>query len=70
VAIVLPYWLDTIRSVLAFPADHRAEVEKYVSEYRADLERQEAAFKPTSALLEVRRRMADKTANGQAKNVP
>jgi methylase of polypeptide subunit release factors len=38
--------------------------ENYVSEYRADLERQEAAFKPTATALEVRRRIADKTANG------
>jgi uncharacterized protein (DUF433 family) len=54
--------LDTIRSVLAFHADHRADVEKYVSEYRGDLERQEAAFKPTSALLELRRPVLHRTA--------
>jgi hypothetical protein len=35
-----------IQKVLAFYARHQADVEAYVSEYRADLNRKEAAFNP------------------------
>jgi uncharacterized protein (DUF433 family) len=62
--------LDAIRSVLAFHAEHRAEVDRYVSDYRAELERQEAASEPTAALLQVRRSLAHKAANGQSQDAP
>jgi uncharacterized protein (DUF433 family) len=59
---------DAIRGALAFHAEHRAEVENYVSDYRADLDRQEAEFEPSKAQLEVRRVMAQKAANRRSCN--
>jgi uncharacterized protein (DUF433 family) len=35
---------ELIQKVLAFHASHQAEVDAYVSEYRADLDRQKSAF--------------------------
>ncbi len=60
--------IDAIRSILGFHADHRAEVDKYVSDYRADLERLEAEFQPSSALVEVRRKTGEKTANSHSQD--
>lgn len=50
---------DLIRKVVAFGDAHRAEVDAYVAEYRADLDRQEAASPPSPALLRIRRQMAE-----------
>jgi len=60
--------LAAIRSVLAFHADQRAEVDKYVTEYGADLERQETEVEPSVGLRKIQRALADKTANGQSQN--
>jgi uncharacterized protein (DUF433 family) len=62
--------IDTIRGALAFHAEHQAEVDKYVADYRAELERQEAEVEPSAAQLDVRRVMAQKVANGQSPNAP
>jgi uncharacterized protein (DUF433 family) len=48
---------DLIRSVIAFREAHPAEVDAYVAEYRADLDRREAASEPSPAVLRIRRRM-------------
>jgi hypothetical protein len=48
--------------VIAFRDVHPAEVDAYVAEYRADLDRQEAASEPSPAVLRIRRRMAEKAA--------
>jgi uncharacterized protein (DUF433 family) len=56
---------DLIRSVIAFHASHRDEVDAYVAEYRADLDRQEAASQPSPALLRIRRLMAERAASSQ-----
>jgi uncharacterized protein (DUF433 family) len=55
-----------IRDVIAFREAHQAEVDAYVVEYRADLDRQEAASEPSSAALRIRRRMAEKAAHGRS----
>src|SRR5262245_39441947 len=52
---------DLIRDVIAFRESHPAEVDAYVAQYRADLDRQEAASEPSPAALRVRRRVAEKT---------
>jgi uncharacterized protein (DUF433 family) len=57
---------DLIRSVIAFREAHQAEVDAYVTEYRAELDRQEAASEPSLALLRIRRRMAERTAQGRS----
>jgi uncharacterized protein (DUF433 family) len=56
---------ELIRSVIAFHDGHRAEVDAYVAEYRADLDRQEVAAEPSPAVLRVRRLMAERAANGR-----
>jgi uncharacterized protein (DUF433 family) len=50
---------DLIRRVLAFRSSHQGEVDAYVAGYRAELDRQEAAFQPGEAVLKVRRLMAE-----------
>jgi uncharacterized protein (DUF433 family) len=57
---------DLIRRVIAFRAAHQAEVDAYVAEYRAELDRQEAASPPSPAVLRIRRRMAERAAQGRA----
>jgi uncharacterized protein (DUF433 family) len=52
---------DLIQRVLAFHAGHQAEVDAYVAEYQAELDRQEAAFQPSEVVLNVRRLMAENT---------
>jgi uncharacterized protein (DUF433 family) len=47
--------LDLIRRVIGFHESHRAEVDAYVAEYRVDLDRQEAASAPNSAVVWNRR---------------
>jgi uncharacterized protein (DUF433 family) len=52
--------LALVYKVLAFYLENQAEVDEYVASYRAELERQEAAFVPTPAQLEIRRLMAER----------
>ena len=47
---------DLIQKVIAFYHDNKAEVDAYVAEYRAELERQEAATPRTIDWEELRRR--------------
>jgi uncharacterized protein (DUF433 family) len=47
--------LALVRDVLRFAEENKAEVDAYVADYRAELERQEAAHVPRQAELEVRR---------------
>ena len=42
------------------PSEHREEVDAYMADYRAELERQEAAYEPTPAALRIRRLMRGK----------
>ncbi len=58
--------LELIRRVIAFREAHRPEVDTYVAEYRADLERQESASNPSPALLRIRRLIAERAASGQS----
>jgi uncharacterized protein (DUF433 family) len=57
---------DLIRGVIAFREAHQAEVDAYVAEYRADLDRQEAASEPSPAALRIRRRIAERTTRGRS----
>jgi uncharacterized protein (DUF433 family) len=58
---------ELIHRVLAFHACHRAEVDAYVAEYRAELDHQEAAFEPSEAVLKVQRLMAESAAKSNAR---
>jgi uncharacterized protein (DUF433 family) len=58
---------DLIQKVLAFHASHQAEVDAYVAEYRAELDRQEAAHKPGAAELKIRRLMAESAAKSKTR---
>jgi uncharacterized protein (DUF433 family) len=57
---------DLIQRVLAFHASYQAEVDAYVAEYRADLDRQEAAFEAGEAVLRVRRLIAESTGKSES----
>jgi uncharacterized protein (DUF433 family) len=57
---------DLIRKVIAFRESHRAEVDAYIAEYRADLDRQETAAVPSPAALRIRRLLAERVASGQS----
>jgi hypothetical protein len=48
-----------IDDVLAFAEDYRAEVDPYVADYQATLDRQEAAAEPSPAQIRIRRLMAE-----------
>jgi uncharacterized protein (DUF433 family) len=58
--------LELIRQVIAFHETHRAELDAYVTGYRADLERQETASLPSPAVLRIRRLIAERAASGQS----
>ncbi len=58
---------DLIRDVIAFRDAHPAEVDAYVAEYRADLDRQEAASEPSPAVFRIRQRIAEKAAPGRSR---
>jgi uncharacterized protein (DUF433 family) len=58
---------DLIQKVLAFHASHQAEVDAYVALYRAELDRQEAAFQPSEAVLQVRRLMAENATKAKSR---
>jgi uncharacterized protein (DUF433 family) len=47
--------LTLVQNVLRFVEENQAEVDAYVANYRAELERQEAEHVPNQAELEVRR---------------
>lgn len=51
--------LDPIRQVLRFYEENRAEVGAYVADYRAELRRQEADYRPNPAALRIRRLMEE-----------
>jgi len=57
---------DLIRRVIAFREAHPDEVDSYVAEYRADLDRQEAASEPSPAVLRIRGRPGEKTTGGRS----
>jgi uncharacterized protein (DUF433 family) len=61
---------DLIRKVLAFRESHRAEVDAYIAEYRADLDRQETTSTPSPAALRIRRLLAGRAASGQSSADP
>jgi uncharacterized protein (DUF433 family) len=56
-----------IKMILDFHASHESEVEAYVAEYRAQLDRQEADFQPGLAVLKVRSLIAENTANTKSR---
>jgi uncharacterized protein (DUF433 family) len=51
--------LELVRRVLAFYREHRPEVDTYVTQYRAELERQEAADTPAPGALKLRQLAED-----------
>ena|SRR5271163_2426752 len=57
---------ELIRSVIAFHEGHRDEVDAYAAEYGADLDHQEVASRPSPAVLQVRRLIAERAASGRA----
>ena len=59
---------DLIERVLAFHASHQAEVDAYVSEYPAELDRQEASSQAGEATLKVRRLMAKMRAKTESRS--
>jgi uncharacterized protein (DUF433 family) len=58
--------LDLIGRVIGFHDSHRAEVDAYVADYRADLDRQETASAPNPAVLRIRRLMAGTAGSSQS----
>jgi uncharacterized protein (DUF433 family) len=57
---------DLLRDVISFYQAHQDEVDAYVAEYRADLDRQEAASEPSPTVLRIRRRIAEGTTRGRS----
>jgi uncharacterized protein (DUF433 family) len=49
--------LETVQKVVAFYLQNKAEIDAYVVEYNAELDRQQAAAKKGPDLAELRRRM-------------
>ena len=56
--------LEKINNVLAFYHENKAEVDQYVADYRAELDRQEAMYTPPPRLEELRRRYEEKKRAG------
>jgi hypothetical protein len=56
-----------IDDVLVYTEDHRAEVDAYVADYQATLDRQEAAVEPSPAQIRIRRLMAERAAIQRSK---
>lgn len=52
--------LELVRAVIAFYLDNRAEVDAYVDDYRAELERQAATYRRGPSLEELKQRWRDK----------
>jgi len=57
-----PEELSLIRQVIEFYHDRRAEVDPYVADYQADLDRQYAAYVPGPGVLRMRQLLAERTA--------
>jgi len=51
-----------VRGVIAFANEHRAVVDPYIADYRAELRRQEAESIPSPALLRIRKLMEEQNA--------
>jgi uncharacterized protein (DUF433 family) len=56
--------LGLVRDVLRYTEENKAEVSMYITNYRPELERQEAEHDPSAAELEVRRSL-DTRAHGE-----
>jgi uncharacterized protein (DUF433 family) len=52
--------LAHVAKVLAFCRENQAEVDRYVADYRAELDRQEAAHPPSPALLRIRQLLRER----------
>ncbi len=57
---------DEIREIIAFSREHQQLIDAYVEEYRADLQRQEAAYEPTPAVLRIQQMMEEKARAAKA----
>jgi uncharacterized protein (DUF433 family) len=57
-----PEKLGLIQQVIEFYQAHRAEVDAYVAEYQADLDRQYAAYVPGPGILKMRQLLAERAA--------
>jgi len=51
-----------VREVIAFANDHRPEVDPYMADYRAELERQYAEYTPSPAQLRIRKLIEERMA--------
>lgn len=56
-----------IQGLIEFYGAHRAELDAYAADYRADLEKQAAASRPGPGVRRVRRRMAERATSWQPK---
>ncbi|MFL5243524.1 MAG: DUF433 domain-containing protein [Gemmataceae bacterium] len=56
--------LELINSILGFYHRNVQEVDKYVADYQAELDKQEAAHAPSPALLRIRELMKTKQPEG------
>jgi uncharacterized protein (DUF433 family) len=54
--------LGLVREVIAFTNDHRPEVDPYMADYRAELDCQLAAYKPSPAQLRIHGLMEEQEA--------
>jgi uncharacterized protein (DUF433 family) len=57
--------LELIQAILTFYHANEPEVDRYVADYQAELDRQEAAHPPSPALLRIRELIKAKQAGGQ-----
>lgn len=57
--------LALIHRVIAFYLDNQQEVDAYVTAYRAELDRQEAAQPSSAAAVEIRKRLRVETPTSQ-----
>ena len=55
----------SIREIIGFYQENREQVDAYVADYRAELQRQEAAYEPTPAALRIRRLVEERARTGQ-----
>jgi hypothetical protein len=54
--------LELTAEVLAFAEKHKVEVDAYVADYQAELDRQCAAYQPSPAALRISRQVAERRA--------
>ena len=57
--------LEDIQEITAFYRENQELVDAYVEDYRAELQRQEAAYEPSPAALRIRRMMEEKARTGE-----